>query len=1644
MKNLNDTYSLLKRFLKRKTKITEALLVVFLITGGVGFAYSPDTYSPDEHLVLEAFNPHGIHLVNGNAETGETIDSTHGNWLENVGLIKGTTKAGTLSTHGGKVINTGTIDSSNTGAGMVALGIGRMDNSLAWNRGIIENTGDYGILAVNGGIGINTAGDWETTQTTTGNPPTKIQTTFGKGHGIKNDGNYGMAAYANHTAIDYDKYEDNDERRPQPPSQKPYSALYNSGLVANTGDYGMYVEADGTNVVGPPPTYTGNNNNNVTPMAFGVNTGGILNETHVYAKDEHDGGPGGREGRPDEVKKYNTDTYKTDGGVKNGGDNGMVANAQNGGIAGQLNFGLVANGGNNGMVANAEVGDNGNPTVAFVGNFGGTGEFTYSQTDYEFQHGNSSNNTRPAPPQGNIVGNLNESYEVSTENGVKNGGDYGMVASAKGEGAIALAANAPYIPLLGMVGQVNNGGNGEDEGCDAPDVLEPLGLPSMGLVANGGNVGMGAYAVEGGVAIAVNAGFDADYNIEWREEYNNGHRNRPHGPLYSEFASSGSAIGGVQNSGNYGMVAQSDVDSVAVVANLGLVANGGDYGMVADGQEAWAINAAGDMDLSLAYGNPDGNLIHRPRNGGPESPLPDYVDLTLSTTGGVQNGGNVGMAAYNGGAAVNLGLVANGGDIGMIADGTAVVGDGTERSYAVNTGRDLSVEGSIIGVREEDRNSQNNYVPEANLSLLAAGGVRNDGNIGMAATNGGLAVNTGLVANNGDVGMIATGTGSDVVNHQSILGAILAAHADEDGILRVEGEIPAELLENLIHFPDRGYDYTGSLAVGLGDYGVRNNGNFGMAAENGGMALNAGLVKNTGDVGMVAYDNSLAINWGRDLSTVDLLNTINGGENMPGIVDGILKGIVNLHGGYLADFVGSGSTDFLGWIETYGGLTDAEKADITTKYSKDILKGGIVNDGNIGAYVAGNSAFVNHGIIDPQGTNPITDAGKAILSANGLDPNSTEKIAIIAGAGDNTIYLGSGSEITGRVNGGGGDNTLYFIDSVDPHTGKVLQDKQYGKIDDYSFSHIVFAKNGVRNEAIDGSGEILKDVDGTIYDKGDGVSEATWKVDQGIKLKPHSQNIINDYSVNGDNVITTDKFNSIYVDGEHIGRDKESSNDLFKGNVEFTKDGSLLKHVGRNVTSTLAANSISLDKGSKITQRAMDNTFTTNAKRIEITNIFTNGAPSEVTKVVDQSGLVIDGTQMGSGTLSEEYFAAQGITGGQIEGWTSRHEYDAQTGDVTLIFERAGGNGLQGGYAQSIDRYTQSNVDIINANHMRNQGYNYARKAAFLAPEKTVVQEEIIFPVPLLDKATPMKATSSKEIVAVPEPVVQYAEVINETVYNNLQFAEVFGDFGKYDGGSSSEFDYDTWGVTGATFHRFDSNWLAGISYGYAGSDVDYKTGEGGKEDVDSLGIDGFVTYQKDSWLLTGNLGYSWSKHDLTRKVFDRDHVVLGTAPVQSLTSDFDSHLISLGAELGYQYKFDDTSSLYPYVGLDYMWYTRDAYKEDGDSAYALDLDKADLNTLVSKLGLMYEKTWDKFGMFGDIGWQHYFDDPSSFNATFYKGSPASYEIPGLDIGKDVGYVKVGATYDFSEQLTGGIDYTGAFRDSETSNRVGVNVVYKW
>lgn len=1195
---------------------------------------------------------------------------------------------------------------------------------------------------------------------------------------------------------------------------------------------------------------------------------------------------------------------------------------------------------------------------------------------------------------------------------IENSEDYGMIGINGGVG-INLGSNWKITELDGIENSISgekgifNKGN-YGMGAVSTETNKSSILSNYGLIKNNGKYGM--YIEANGTnteVFAENKGYKITYSelgyvLNENQILIDSYENIEGTSKYYEKINE--SLDGIANSNNYGMAGLAVNGGVLNQKNYGLIENVGDYGMVAQSiginSNSKVENIGGEENIfyTLKTGEQEGQALFYKNQNGIKNNGKYGISVLAQENGQAKGINTINLQKINQGCTLDsknsicqdpdkpftqepilgIGLIENNGDIGMIG-----IAQEKGESLLINEGIDISYKSNYL----EDENTK--------ISIELKGGVKNQGNYGMIALTDDKskseAINRGLIVNTGDYGMYSEGKGSFIEN--------TGLSINLNKFFKIEG-------------------------------GIRNEGNYGMSVNKNGSLLNKGLISNQGDYGIYILNNSKGENRGRGITGEELLNIFEllskNKEKLKKLTNNNLE---ELFSKFILDY------------------TDDKLLEEIKKIN---IEGGIKNEGNIGVYVGNNSYFINHGVINPVGITK-TEEGEILLEILGFGKN--DKVAIVGGEGHNTITLGTGSQISGKVSGGLGDNTLHFIDTYDEYTGKLIENNIYGKIVPKSFSHIIFGKNVVDK---DDNGNLIFNNDKTS-------SESVWRISDEIVLDYHKNTNKNDYTAIVKNVtstITTDKFNGIYINGvflERDGEDREKIKELLKGNVIFEEGSSLVKHVGKNVTSTLAANSINMN-GGKITQRVLDNLFVTNANRIEITNIFTSGLSEQQKRVIEEKGLLINGEQAdGNVKLSEESFKVESIAKGEISGWSSWHEYNPVTGDVTLILERIPVNpedpigpikpeipdkgklGLQGGYAESINSYTQSNVDIINTMYIKNQGYNYVRKIAFMPKAHNVSNQQIIYPKYISDKGR--EYNLGKENIL--SPIVEIVEVENGERSNNLQMVEIFGDYGKYTGNSSSEFNYDTWGITGGTFHRFSDQWISGLTYGYAKSNVDYKTGEGGREKIDTIGLNLFLAYEKNNWLSISSMGYSWNKHDLSRKIYDRDSGILGKWPIQTMTADFDSHLLSAGAELGYRYLIDEKSYLYPYIGLDYIWYTRENYKENGDS-YALKIDESKLNTFVSKVGVMYEKSWEKIGVFIDIGWLHYLDNFESFNGKFYNENTSVYKIEGLDVGKDNGYVTVGAEYNLTKEVVLGINYTGGFRDKEISNIIGLNIKYRW
>lgn len=151
------------------------------------------------------------------------------------------------------------------------------------------------------------------------------------------------------------------------------------------------------------------------------------------------------------------------------------------------------------------------------------------------------------------------------------------------------------------------------------------------------------------------------------------------------------------------------------------------------------------------------------------------------------------------------------------------------------------------------------------------------------------------------------------------------------------------------------------------------------------------------------------------------------------------------------------------------------------------------------------------------------------------------------------------------------------------------------------------------------------------------------------------------------------------------------------------------------------------------------------------------------------------------------------------------------------------------------------------------------------------------------------------------------------------QNLELYGGSGKFQGDNSySEYKNDSVGFTMGTTSQFNeiktddlhSKWIAGVSFGYIDSEVEYGERDK-KEDIGTMGVNGYLGYFQNGYFTMGYIGAGYSKAKISGKSQNREDV-------------------NFGIESGKIFHMGEREYLYPYLGLDFNGYFLSDYEIDG------------------------------------------------------------------------------------------------------------------
>ncbi|MEI9899748.1 MAG: autotransporter outer membrane beta-barrel domain-containing protein [Hyphomicrobium sp.] len=253
-----------------------------------------------------------------------------------------------------------------------------------------------------------------------------------------------------------------------------------------------------------------------------------------------------------------------------------------------------------------------------------------------------------------------------------------------------------------------------------------------------------------------------------------------------------------------------------------------------------------------------------------------------------------------------------------------------------------------------------------------------------------------------------------------------------------------------------------------------------------------------------------------------------------------------------------------------------------------------------------------------------------------------------------------------------------------------------------------------------------------------------------------------------------------------------------------------------------------------------------------------------------------------------------------------------------------------------------------------------------------------------------------------------------------------FGQWLSMDGnGNAADLDSAVGGVV-AGYDVLSKDSMFGFAAGYsqASADVDSRASS---TDTDTFLVSAYGAIRIDNNLkLSGGATYGWSWADSER-------LALG----DKLTASYDGNTGSAFGEIAYVAKMGK-AAIEPFAGISYIDVDEDGFTEAGGVG-ALTSDGQSFDSVSSTVGLRV--AYEAVGANGtrvtpraSLAWRHAFGDLTPDAALRFADTGTGFTVSGVPIAQDSVVVGAGIDVGLSDNVTIGLDYTGAFADEATSN----------
>ena len=257
-------------------------------------------------------------------------------------------------------------------------------------------------------------------------------------------------------------------------------------------------------------------------------------------------------------------------------------------------------------------------------------------------------------------------------------------------------------------------------------------------------------------------------------------------------------------------------------------------------------------------------------------------------------------------------------------------------------------------------------------------------------------------------------------------------------------------------------------------------------------------------------------------------------------------------------------------------------------------------------------------------------------------------------------------------------------------------------------------------------------------------------------------------------------------------------------------------------------------------------------------------------------------------------------------------------------------------------------------------------------------------------------------------------------------------------------YDVDSYGIAvGLDTESLAENWIWGVAFAYADTEVDSDGVNNTKTDIDSYQVSLYGNYDLDDrTYIAGQVGYVWGDNDQTRSN-------VGGVNGLTATSDYDSNVYFASLEAGRKYMVGGNTVLTPKALVNYQYYDADGYTETGAGGANLTTSGDDLDLF--EIGVGVDASWDYQQADGSylqpkigVGVRHdLVGDEYQTSSTFQAGG-SSFKTEGFDPAQTTFNVSAGLTY-FSTtnwELSAGYDFE--YKSDYDSHAGKLKAAYKF